>query len=665
MKTNFTPTSHRRWFAFGLGNSVPTWRRARPASAACPLAGWTRLLRSLIAAGILLLAPGVDLLAQTVTQTFTLHAGWNILFLEVSPSNSAPGVVFANLPVASVWTRAEPVSTAQFIQDPNEAVFNEAEWLRWTPGQPDFVSTLRAVLGRRVYLLNLSSDPPPWQLTGAIAVRSLQWIPDRYNLRSFPIDPVYPPTFREFFQSSPAHYDRTQDRPRSIYRLGGDGKWVLADKRERMSPGEAYWVYCQGESTFTGPLEFSMDTGDTLDFGQELDRGTLRFRNATDALRTVTLRQPGTTVPGLFAYQRFNATNAFEWADLPNPFSFDLSRGSSKSVQLAIRRSLMPESRYTAVLEVTDGQGIRYRVPVASEKISASMPYAGLWAGNVTIQAVSQPHFGLLVTNLYVLVDGLSTPLDAPGVIVSTNESGAITAATARGPVPVYERIERVLDPQTPTPTKSEFTMRLLIHVDESGRSRLLKEVVQMWRDGTYTNDASGNRVVDNPGAYVLLTRDDLLSQFKGATLREGVPVGRRLSAIGFDFDGHGTNHLELAGAFGPGKFLTGEIQIAADYPLNPFRHKYHPDHDNLDPSFAPITDPARSEVYAIHRKLQFEFAAATKGNSVTPDPGYAAIEGVYRETLFGLHRQPIAVQGTFRLSRASFIPELNPSPTP
>ena len=40
-------------------------------------------------------------------------------------------------------------------------------------------------------------------------------------------------------------------------------------------------------------------------------------------------------------------------------------------------------------------------------------------------------------------------------------------------------------------------------------------------------------------------------------------------------------------------------------------------------------------------------------------------MEGTYRETLTGLHKQPILVQGNFRLSRASFIAELNPNPTP
>ena len=110
---------------------------------------------------------------------------------------------------------------------------------------------------------------------------------------------------------------------------------------------------------------------------------------------------------------------------------------------------------------------------------------------------------------------------------------------------------------------------------------------------------------------------------------------------------------------------LTGAIVIGSDYALNPFRHKYHPDHDNLDAKFNPITDPASKEAYAITRQLQFEIGAGVGNDSTTPDPVYSFVDGVYLETLTGLHKQPIKVAGTFRLTRASLIAELNPSPTP
>ena len=48
-----------------------------------------------------------------------------------------------------------------------------------------------------------------------------------------------------------------------------------------------------------------------------------------------------------------------------------------------------------------------------------------------------------------------------------------------------------------------------------------------------------------------------------------------------------------------------------------------------------------------------------------TPDYGYGMIGGHYRERIFGLHKQPIQVSGTFELNRASAIAELDPSPRP
>ena len=616
--------------------------------------------------------------AQTITQTFTLQNGWNAIYLEVSPPNGSPTNLFAGLPVASVWTRLDKLSSVDFIQDSAEVAFNEAGWLKWyPPPQPEFLSDLRELQGQRAYLIKLTNGPATWQVTGQPVARAIQWVPNAWNLRGFPVDSNSPPTFRNYFQPSAAHYDSALSRPRGIYRLGASGTWALADQDAPMRAGEACWVYCQGASSFTGPLELSLDTGETLDFGQTQERINVQFNCLAAGSRTVTLHHPlGAAAPGVLAYQRFNTTNGFYWADLPDPFAFAVTNGSARTLNLAVRRSHIPGTNYATVLDITDSQGSHYRVPITAERFGLS--YAGLWVGSVTVNAVSEPHFGALTTNLYALVDGQATSLSAPGLAVTTNTvvttNADLTVVTntllvvrivGGAQVPVYEKVERDVAAQSPTPTKSEFTMRLLIHVDAGGQSRLLKEVVQMWRDGTYTNNSEGYRSVDKPGGYVLLTRDALLSQFKGATLRDGVPVGRRLSAIGFDFDGNGTNDMTLSGTFAPGQSLTGAINIASDYPLNPFRHKYHPDHDNLDAMFNPISDPAKKEAYAVTRQLQFEFAASASGNAANPDPAYSAMQGIYRETLAGLHKQPIIVQGTFQLSRASFIVELNPSPTP
>ena len=614
--------------------------------------------------------------AQTLTQTFTLQKGWNAIYLEVTPLDGDPATLFAEIPVESVWTRLDRLSSVDFIQNPAEPVFNEASWLRWfAPPRPAFVNDLRQIQGRRAYLVNLLKGPAVLRVTGEPALRSIQWAPDAWNLRGFPVASNQPPTFRSYFQSSTNHYDTPQDRLRGAYRLGPDGVWAPASPDARMRAGEACWVYCQGASSFTGPFEVKLGSGEMLDFSQELDRLSLQFLNLSSGFRTVTISQSG-AIPGLLAYQRFHSGTGPEWADLPNPFIFTVTNGSPENLSLAIRRSRMPDTNYGSILDISDNQGTRYALPVTAQRFGLN--YAGLWVGSVSVNAVSQPHFGSLVTNLYALVNDQATLLTGSGLVVTTNlvvstnsdlevtTNAVLVAQTTDGvQVPVYEKVERDVAAQSPTPTKGEFTMRLLIHVNAAGESRLLKEVVQMWRDGTYTTDAEGRRVLDKPGSYVLLTRDNLLGQFKGATLRNGVPVGRRLSAIGFDFEGHGTNDMALSGTFGPAHTLTGQIRIGSDHPLNPFRHQYHPDHDNLDLQFEPITDPERKEAYAVTRVLQLEFAAAGASNSAHADPAYSSMEGIYHETLTGLHKQPLLVQGTFRLSRASFISELNPNPTP
>jgi hypothetical protein len=87
---------------------------------------------------------------------------------------------------------------------------------------------------------------------------------------------------------------------------------------------------------------------------------------------------------------------------------------------------------------------------------------------------------------------------------------------------------------------------------------------------------------------------------------------------------------------------------IAPDDPLNPFRHKFHPDHD----------DP--SESYEVTRNIALEFTSNVAEASLMAGWGDTDIGGVYREVLTGLHKQEIHVKGTFLLHRISQIGQLN-----
>lgn len=207
----------------------------------------------------------------------------------------------------------------------------------------------------------------------------------------------------------------------------------------------------------------------------------------------------------------------------------------------------------------------------------------------------------------------------------------------------------------------SVFSMRLLLHVNGSGQVRLLKQVIQMWRDGTTKPDPLDPTKItdDQPGHYVLLTDDTLLSRrdsmgnllYKGASLRDGVRAGRRVSTAHFDFPG---NDLQMTGTFGAPNTVTATITLAPDFPTNPFRHKFHPDHDNLRAEGAP------DEVFEITRDMSLAFSATDPTALGDPDFGYDTVGGTYRETIRGLHHNPIYVEGAFRLQRADTTAELN-----
>lgn len=212
----------------------------------------------------------------------------------------------------------------------------------------------------------------------------------------------------------------------------------------------------------------------------------------------------------------------------------------------------------------------------------------------------------------------------------------------------------------TPTPTKTPLQMRVLLHVDSDGDVNLLKEVIQMWKDGVLTPTGVGSNVIQTaPGRYVLLTDEALVSQYKGVTLRDGEQVGRRISAIGFDF---ADLQLPMAGAFGAGETVVVTNRIAPDFRTNPFKHRYHPDHDNLSPDYQSY----RQEALDITRVIALDFSSRYPPELAlpvaAPPPGWGLdrIGGVYRETITGLHKQAIQVRGTFDLERISLIDRLN-----
>jgi hypothetical protein len=225
----------------------------------------------------------------------------------------------------------------------------------------------------------------------------------------------------------------------------------------------------------------------------------------------------------------------------------------------------------------------------------------GLWIGTATLSAVSEPHSA------------------APTVL---------------------------------TPTPSEFTMRLILHVDGNGTARLLKEAIILQRASTGTPPTAGE--------FVVISDPALIGSFKTPDNHDGARFAPRVSSVAYDFNGV---HVPLSGNFGGS--LTGNIVMPRNHPTNPFKHRYHPDHDDLTapPSYGtpPANLPAeQQEVWEVARALNMTFAAPVANNS--PDAANTRT-GTYTETITGLHNKALVTSGTFLLKKINTIAKLNPAP--
>lgn len=524
-------------------------------------------------------------------QTITLQPGWNAVYLELAPQPEDLASVFRGVPVESAWAWNPRTVSAQYIQNPNELLPNHPEWLVYYPANhPEaFLTNLFAMQAGRAYLIKLGGAAPmTWTVSGRPTVRPVTWVPNTFNFVGAAITPTAPPTFAAFFGPSSAHAGQ------DIYRLHASGTWerVANPATTRMRSGEAYWVYSAGASQYAGPLQLQVDQGDGLDYGRTLVEQTLHLTNLATGPTTITVRVIPTAQPVPLLYWKTGAAPAAaDWAAVPRTLTLSATAGEELRLRLAVRRPANGSDRlYQSTLEITTRTGMRVLVPVSAE----GRDQKGLWVGYAVLNAVGEP---------------TATPQDAP------------------------------------TPTASEFQFRLLLHVDNAGQTRLLKEVTQMWQEGTYKPDPnnSGLQVVDRPGRFVLLTNEALLTRYAGAALRNGQPVGRRLSSAAFDFAGHA---LAMTGGFG--ERLTTTINLPAHFPTNPFLHKYHPDHNNLE------------EAYALTRQITLTFTATDPSGLPSVSWGDTESGGVYREVITGVHKHDIVVKGFFRLHRASLVPVLN-----
>ena len=134
-----------------------------------------------------------------------------------------------------------------------------------------------------------------------------------------------------------------------------------------------------------------------------------------------------------------------------------------------------------------------------------------------------------------------------------------------------------------------------------------------------------------------------ILDRARVRTDRDGRPFDLRLISGFFHEPVTLTGALSAGGDDGE---LSGTIAIPSDHALNPYRHRYQPEHRHG---------------YALERKLTLRFSAND------PDPirsdlavsSVGLLHGSFLEELQGLSPEPIRIRGTFRLRRFVSLTEL------
>lgn len=544
------------------------------------------------------------------TRTYELQPGWNAIQVDLAPSPADLDAVMSGLPVDSVWGYFPPIGQVDFIDDPAQGLERVEGWRGWYPRpRPEaLLSNLFGLEAGRSYLIKLNgSAPAQLRISGRPLNLPISWVPDSFNLVGFPVDPAQPPTFGAYLAASPAHSGQP------IYRLSSAGVWqqLPSPYSAQIRAGEAYWVYTHGNSSYQGPLEVETEAYDGMEYGGILDEQRLVVKNRGQVDAQMRVRRLAAATPIPFQVATQTATGVATYAALPADSSFATVAGQELYLEIGVQRSALTADRSEQLLEITDGLGSRRLVYAGVSKtqlqngspLAATSPYAGLWIGQVAVSGVSQ------------------------------SQSAGTTAQ----------------------PVGDVFRFRILIHVDASGQARLLKEVTQMWQDGTTRPDPANPslRVVDTPGRYVLITNPALIPSYGGAAQRDGVPVGLRLSTVAYDFP---QTELAMTGSVGPAGSLSIALAIPATSPTNPYLHRYHPDHDNLDAQFL---NP-QIEAFDITRSLELTFSPVHPAGRPGPGWGSSELGGTYRERIDGMHKNPVFTEGIFLLSRVAATAQLN-----
>ncbi len=568
-------------------------------------------MKKMLVAGWLAGAIALTAQGQWMTQTINLNPGWNAVFLKVQPSPATLDTVLTNTPVLSVWQWNRQFVSAQYTLDPSQLLPTDPHWLVWYSAASGmaFLNKITEFVGGASYLVQLPTNAAPVTLSikGQPRLPANAWFPHAMSFVGFPVHTSTPPYALDFFREAESIDVGTSYDP-NLFMVAGSGNSIpiTAPARTRLQGGTAYWVQLDGADGFDGPIEIEgLGTG-LMDFGTDLNEMTFRIvNNSATGTATATLslhpsetpppgQQDNAGMPPMSWFQADWSRQQFGWTNFSAPFTVTIPPGGQTDVRLGVRRAALPPVRnattlgasFQSLLQVVDGLGnVQFHFPIHvnpggdTNAPSGHNPYEGLWVGEALISRVNNPVPGGNDTNLLL--------------------------------------------------TANTFPVRLLVHVDSTGKARLLQQVV------------SALDPADGSNATTRLYADE-------SHLPNNASNVARISSAVFHFMAPtlmtGTMNSNLT------------CQMVLDYNdrLNPFKHLYHPEHDNMDANYT-TNLPNGVESWTVTRNLTLRFSA-TGGNPNDPLWGYDELGGIYSEGVAGLRTKTVLCSGPFALRRVNRV---------
>jgi hypothetical protein len=541
---------------------------------------------------VLMVAPRAE--AQWVTQEIRLGPGFNPVFLQVTPADASCESVFGGAAqVREVWLYNRYLQTSTFVSDATAQLLGQDHWLTWYPAgsAKAFLNTLTQVRGGQAYLIRLPNDAAPitMRIRGIPIPPRSDWIPNDVVLAGFPIHETDRVNFHQFLKDSP-QVSAAPGQDSALFTvnpLTAFESQIRNPEATRIVPGRAYWAYLQGHSHNPYPFQaLGPDENNSVQFRQDVTVAAMTLVNAVESgEQTLVVRllesdeapvgQPARagTVPLAALVPRADGGSVV--TRLSGGLTLKLLAGERRTLRLGlIAAELAPSSdtnsTYQALIEVTEkSHGYRQLVPVVAEVAGSRL--SSRRGSLVGASRQTARRAGAPADDVDPLVS--APPLHA-GLWVGTLTLNAVNTpgfAPEAEPDPIRFAVSKA----------KPLNTRVMLHVDGNGAARLVPQVI-------FAEVVSGTNRVTR--MYSTLTNVPAGSRIQSRVSAPSWPPGGATA---------------LAGDFGD--TLSGTLSVGHDDAVNPFVHRYHPDHDNLGEDFqTPL--PAGVESFSITRRVALHF---------------------------------------------------------